>query len=80
MNEPNFWAIRFIQAQYPGLIKRSPALSRQPSYYVEANGISAKLNQVNWFTFLSPPRIHKFVNFKTDSMSMSIQFWVANIS
>ena len=52
MNEPNFWAIRFIQSPGSGLITRPPALSPQPSYYADTNSISAKLKQVNWFTFV----------------------------
>ena len=51
MNEPNFWAIRFIQPPVPDPIIRPLALSPQPPYYADAKRNFAKLK---------PQRIHKF--------------------
>ena len=76
MNEPNFRAIRFIQPTILGSVLRPPALSPQPSYYADANGISAKLKQVNWFTSLSP--LYKLK--KRLDVNGKIQFCGANFS
>ena len=60
MNEPNFWAIRFIRPPVSSPVIQPPALSPQPVCYPDVHGISAKLKQVNWFTFLAFLQMNKF--------------------
>ena len=60
MNELNFWAIRFIWAPVSSPVIRPPALSPQPLCYPGVHGISAKLKQVNRFTFLALLQMNKF--------------------
>ena len=65
MNEPNFWAIRFIHPPVPGLIIWSPALSPEPSYYVDANGFinfkTGSMSMGKFSSVLLRSVLHNFV-------------------